>query len=403
MRRAVKIIFAVILVAAVISTVRYCANPYASETVTYYEYEKSISGDGFILRNETIVTNETSGVFEPSVNDGERVPRQSKIGSVISGRPDEKTVSELNSLKQRIEDIEKSNIIARLYQTDTMRIANAVKNAVEDIRTAVESGDYLKASELKKDIGYLKDRTDEIENGGAREELLAELYDRKAEIENALGDSQSDVFAPIAGVYTSALDGLEKYGSDEEMALLTPADVENFDKILKDYEKAPADICKLTDNYNWYLVAVISEEEAENAKVGGNVSVTLYTSDSSQTDGEIYSLSEAQDGKRVMIVKCNKFVNGITSIRSVSYKVALQRKTGLKIPTEALRIVDGKKGVYILLDKKKSFRYVNNDPFRTEDDKFYIVERNYIPQGADIGYVPLKEYDEVLLSPEDVK
>ncbi len=403
MRKVLKIIFAVVLFFALVSTIRYCASPYGTETVTYYEYEKSISGSGYILRDEVVVTNDAPGVFEPFVNDGERVSKNARVGTVISGEPDEKMLSELLSLNERIEDIEKSNLIAGMYREDAVRIANAVSSNVDGIRAAVREGDYSKATALKKEIGYLKGRSGELESSEARDELLAELYDRKARIEAAIGGAQSQIFAPIAGIYTASVDGLERYGGDELRAELLPSDVESFGAKLKEFSKDSKDVCKITDNYNWYLTAVISEEEAEDISTGAGVSVLIDTANASEVDGVVELLSTAENGKRVIIVRCNEFVDGISSVREVDYKIILMRKTGLKIPSAALRIENGKKGVYILLDKKKSFRYVNDNPFRFDDDQYYIVNTKYAPAGSGTGYVPLKEFDKVLLNPEDVR
>ncbi|MGN1097430.1 MAG: HlyD family efflux transporter periplasmic adaptor subunit, partial [Clostridia bacterium] len=168
-------------------------------------------------------------------------------------------------------------------------------------------------------------------------------------------------------------------------------------------EQGPSEVCKITDNFNWYLAAVIDVEDAKNVKVGNNVTIKIDNSNSDEVSGTVYYISEAQDGKNVMILQSNLFVEGISSVRSVDYQVILQKKTGLKIPSAALRIENGKKGVYILIDKKKSFRYVNDNPFRSEDDQYYIVNQKYTPAGAPVDYVPLKEYDKVLLNPEDVR
>lgn len=403
MRKAIKVIFALVIVAAIVSTVRYCASPYSTETVTYYEYEKSVSGSGYVLRDEIIVTNEAPGVFEPFVNDGERVSRNAKVGTVISGMPDDDTIAELVQLNDRIDDIEKSNIIAKLYQTDTMRIMNAVSGNVKDIREAVRTGDYARATELKKEIGYLKGRASEIGTSDARDELLAELYDRKARIESAIDGAQSEIYSPISGIYTLSVDGLEKYGKEDVMLSLLPSDVEGFDKAMKDFSRGANEVCKITDNFEWYLTAVISDEEAASVRVGADVSIIIDAAETTEVDADIYYLSEEQDGKRVMIVRSDEFVDGISSMRTVDYKVVLERHSGLRIPSSALRIVDGDKGVYILLDKTKQFKKVNKDPFRSEDDQFYIVNSNYVPQGARADYVPLKEFDKVLLEPEEVR
>ena len=104
-----------------------------------------------------------------------------------------------------------------------------------------------------------------------------------------------------------------------------------------------------------------------------------------------------------MVVSSDLFMDGISSLRKVDYEIVLQRETGLRVPSSALRIVDGSKGVYILLDKTKSFRYVNDNPYRSEDDQYYIVDEKYTPPGASADYVPLKEYDKVLINPEEVR
>lgn len=403
MRKAIRIIFIVVIIAALISTVRYCMSPYSTETVTYFEYEKSISGTGYILRDETIVESDAPGVFEPFVNDGERVSRLARVGTVISGEPDSTMIERLNAINERIEDIEKSNIVAQMYQSDTMRIAGAVSTNVRNIREAVREGNYSRATELKKEVGYLKNRAAEIETNEPAEEILAGLYEQKADIENAIGGVQSEVYAPIAGIYTAELDGLEAYGREETMHSLTPTMVDGFKNLMKDYEQDPRRLCKITDNYNWYLTAVITEEEAADVRVGSSVRLMVDAAETAEVGAEIYYMSEEEDGRRVIIVRSDQFVDGITSLRSVDYKVVLLRRTGLKIPTSALRIEDNKKGVYILIDKTKQFKTVNDNPFRTDDDQYYIVNRNYVHDGAAAGYVPLKESDKVLLNPEDVR
>lgn len=404
MRKAIRIIFIVVIAAALVSTVRYCVNPYSTEAVSYYEYEKSISGTGYILRDETVVSSDAPGVFEPFVNDGERVSRHAKVGTVISGEPDDSMIEKLNAINIRIEDIEKSAIVAEMYQSDTRRISAAVSANVKSIREAVREGDYAEATELKREIGYLKNRAADIESDDAADELLASLYEQKAEIESAIGGAQTEVFSPISGIYTAALDGLETYGTEEALAALTPSVLDAFDSLMKDYKPDAKELCKITDNFVWYLAAVITEEEAADIRVGSSISLVVDAAETTEVAATVYSLSEQEDGRRVMVVSSDQFVDGITGLRTVNYKAVLLKRSGLKIPSAALRIEDGQKGVYILVDKHtKQFKPVNNEPFASDDDKFYIVNRNYAPPGAPADYVPLKERDKVLLKPEDVR
>ena len=307
-RVALKIILGVVVLITVISTVRRCANPYSTQTVTYFEYQKSISGGGYILRSETIVTNDVPGVFEPFINEGERVGRDAKVGTVISGAPDEAMILELGEINQRIEDIEKSTTIAGIYQSDNIRIANAVREDVKSIREAVRSGDLATATGLKREIGYLKNRTAQLDGSESTELLLSDLYERKTEIEIAIGTAQKAIYAPISGVYSSAVDGLEQYGDGDMLTALTPEDVEGFKDILKNYEQNSRDVCKITDNFEWFLAAEIDEDEAAGVVQGSSVTIRIDNTNSGEVAGTVYYLSDVQDWKCVMVFKSDLFV-----------------------------------------------------------------------------------------------
>ena len=77
MNRTVKIILAAAALTAVLSTFLYFRYPYDTLTAEMAEVHKTVTGSGFILRGETVVENESTGVCEPLVKDGTRVARGS--------------------------------------------------------------------------------------------------------------------------------------------------------------------------------------------------------------------------------------------------------------------------------------------------------------------------------------
>ena len=71
-----------------------------------------------------------------------------------------------------------------------------------------------------------------------------------------------------------------------------------------------------------------------------------------------------------------------------------KKYSGLKVPSEALRVSDGKTGVYTVVDGIVKFKPVN---IYYKDSKYAIVEENNASTGG------LLLYDEVIVSPGNYK
>ena len=125
MSKAVRNILLVVLLIAIISTISYCASPYDTEQAQLVEIKKTITGSGFLLRRETPVTRDITGVFEAVIKDGVRVARGSSVGMIVSGNLDKELAKKLEEVTQRIEEIKYSDNIAGLYSSDDARIFSA--------------------------------------------------------------------------------------------------------------------------------------------------------------------------------------------------------------------------------------------------------------------------------------
>ena len=75
--------------------------------------------------------------------------------------------------------------------------------------------------------------------------------------------------------------------------------------------------------------------------------------------------------------------------RFVKISLIKNKYSGLKIPVEALRVNDGKTGVYVVVDGIVKFKKAK---VLYKDDGYAIVEENNISQGG------LLLYDEVIVS-----
>lgn len=387
------VLFSVIL--AIISTASYCSAPFDTEVAQIVNVRKTVVGDGYIIRSETVITPDVRGAFEAAVDDGVRVSRGSSIGAVISGNYSEELVNKLNEVTLRIEEIEKSNDFADIYASDEARIFSALKDLTSEIRDNVREGDFRTASENSAHLETILQKKYSAENKGAAEELLLQLQQEKYELEQELGGIRVNVAAPASGKFYSELDGLERTVREDELFKITPSEVNGFEDTLKSYTKSGTEAGKITDTYVWYLVSVIPKDEAEFLTVGNSVTVSL--DDATAVSATVSAINPDNEGNCSIVLKCTRDVKDIYEKRRVDFEICYQEYKGFYVPTAAIRVVDGVKGVYILNQNKTvSFRAIE---ILLQEENYFVVKSNYIPpEGA--KYPALKLYDDILVNPE---
>lgn len=397
MNKTVKIILAVVAAAALLSTISYFRYPYDTETARIAEVRKTITGSGFILRRETVMDNETTGVFEPLVKDGVRVARGSTVGTVLSGDLDEKLTLQLEEVTDRIEEIRRTESIADLYASDDARIYSAMKALTEDVRKSVDDADYKTAQEYKVQLEVLAEKKNSAASGNARDELLVSLQKKQYELETMLDGVRAELQAPEAGFFYTELDGLEDYGAESTILTLTPGDIDGFSSVLKDYSRDRTQIAKVEDSYAWYLAASVPKEEAQGIESGETVKVSI----DEQTAVQANVLVKNEEGdKCALVLKSNKNVKGIMEKRVVEFEIEKEYYKGIRVPAEAMRVLDDVTGVYVISENKMvSFRCVD---ILSQEEDCYIVRNKYLPPEGS-KYPALKIYDNILVNPEAVR
>lgn len=398
MNKTLKIILFIILFVALLSTISYCTSPYDTETAHITELNDSISGSGYILRRETMVKRDFTGVFEPLVKDGVRVSRADVVGTVISGNLDEKLAARLDEVSRRIEEINKTESIASLFSSDDARIYSAMKELCNNIRKYSTQRDYSQAAEYVAQLNALAEKKYSGEKASARDALLVSLSEEKYSIEQQMGGIRSEVTAPSAGVFYTTLDGLEKYGVQEALLNLTTGDIYSFPEICSEFENDTNAVAKISDTYHWYLAAIVPEEELKDLSVGDEIKISIDEQPS--VSAFIMAINPDGVGEAALVVKSDRNVSGMTEKRSVEFEISKSNYRGLKVPAAAIRVVDNVTGVYVISENRAvSFRAVD---ILTEHEDYYIVNDKYTPP-EEVAFKPLKVYDTVLVNPEAVK
>ena len=398
MNRHIKTILLISLLIALISTISYCSAPYDTEVAKTITIRKTVSGEGFILRNEAIIEQPKGGVFESAVKDGTRVSGGSTIGATISSNSNEELVKKLEDVTKRIEEIQKSSNFADIYASDEARIYSALRDITKEIRSNTKNGNFALAAQNTHQLQTLLEKKYTTENSGAAQELLSELEEEKKSLEAQLGSIRENVYAPSAGYFYTTLDGLEQNRPEKELFAISTAEIYGFSKTLSEYKKPQSHKGKIVDTYSWYLVASLPKKEADLLSAGA--SVTLSIDEGAPLIATVSAVNYDDRDSAAVIVKCTRNANGIFEKRDVNFEICYEEYSGFYVPAAAIRVKNDITGVYVINQNETvSFRAI--DILLQEDD--FVIAKNASRTPAESQYSPLKLYDNILVNPEVIK
>lgn len=369
-------------------------NVFTVEEGKLYQEETDI---GYVIRNEKVAKGQNyKNGMEQIISEGERASTNENIFRYYS-------VNE-ESLKQKIVELDSKvqEVMANdssLLTADMKLLENQIDEKVKNINKIT---DVSKLTEYKKEIDNLITKKAKIAGESSpKGSYLRQLIEERKKYESELNSGAEYVKAPISGVVSYRVDGLEE--------TLTP---ENFGSLSKQYLEslnlktgkivATSEECgKVIDNFTCYIATITSSEEAKQATVGQKIKIRL--SNNTEISAQITNIIEEND-ERLIILKLNKQVEELIKYRKITFDLIWWDSTGLKVPNQA--IVKENDLNYVVRNRagylSKILVKVNK-----QGDKYSIVDSYSNEELKEIGYTDteianyrkISLYDEILINP----
>ncbi len=398
MNKHLKTVLLISLILVLISTISYCSAPYDTETAKTITIRKTVSGEGYILRNETVIEQPSKGVFESAVKDGTRVSGGTTVGVTISGNYNETLVKELEDVTKRIDEVKKSSNFADIYASDEARIFSALRDITKEIRSNAKNGNLSLASQNAHQLKTLLEKKYTAENSSAAQELLSELEEEKNALEEQLGSIRENVYTPTSGYFYTSLDGLEQKRPESEIFSISTTEIYSYSKTLEEYKKPQTHAGKIVDTYSWYLVATLPKKDAEVLTAGS--SVTLSIDEGASLAATVEAINYDDNDNAAVVVKCTRDASGIFEKRNVNFEICYEEYSGFYVPSAAIRVKNDVTGVYVINQNETvSFRAID---ITLQEEEFVIAKSSFVPP-AEVPYSALKLYDNILVNPEVIK
>ena len=180
------------------------------------------------------------------------------------------------------------------------------------------------------------------------------------------------------------VDGYENAFDIENLSEITPDFLDNLSK--KDVPENT--VGKLVSDYEWYIAANVSIGQSLNYKVGDSLSLHTDLKTAQILSVKVKKINVSKDGANAVIIfSCNDMNAELASLRSASMTVVNKEYSGLYIPKKAQRVIDSKRGVYVLSGMQIKFKPI--EIVYTGDN--YIICKKSDEDGA------LRLYDQVVV------
>lgn len=359
--------------------------PISTESASYYTAADGLNITGLIIRNETLVKSQSGGVMHFIASDGSRVAKDGVIANIYDNESASITLTNIDSVNTKIADIEEMLSYNDLEAADLDMINSRVQKSLDSMIVSVAGGNFNNYSECRESLlSSLNRRQIAMGETADFSSQLAALKSELASLSASLPAAKGTIKAEKSGYFVSKTDGYEQSLTANILDTLTP---EKLDSVKA--EQTPADVIgKIVSDYEWYIAAKVSINESLKYKEGD--SLTIYTSVKSYPQMPVtvkkINISESSSSA-VLLFECSDMNSELATMRTGPMTVVKKEYSGLKIPKSALRVVDSKRGVYVLTGMQIKFVEVN---VLFSNDSYIICEKQTEDENV------LRLYDEVV-------
>lgn len=354
MKKSMYVILACLFAFFAFYGIRYIGRPIKSQPAVSEVYENKIITTGYIVKTEYVHNANASGRVYHYLQEGTKVKKNSILSTVYSGNVSEQTLAELNSINEKISEIQNSAGSSYSFGANSQENIDIIKNNI------INSANKNELS----DIESYKSQINSIVTGNVQDiktSSTEELESKKQALEASLQSDKNDIYSQAAGIFSKNVDGFEEILTPKTVLTYRISDYENISEPASKTQmtvNAGEPVCKVINSQTWYVMTAIKAENASKIKKGQKVKLRFAQLPGIEAEGAIDYISseDSKSDKNVVIIKCETYKEGVLSIRQTGIEIILESYEGYRVPMSAIHIKDGEKGVMVRTDAGTFFR-----------------------------------------------
>ena len=361
------------------------SNAVVTEIAKEFQFEETISAEGFVVRNETLLQYDGSKVLYYTAKDGEIVAAGSDVALVFSDENDALNYTKYKELCEEIEELENLNTSHENVKIDYSAVDKQINLDIVSIISSVNSNIHSEINNAADDLIYSINQrqiiTGKVDSFDSRIAQLKSQAEQHSAAASACVDTVTLDGNTPGGYFVASADGYENIYSYTNIEELT---VDSYKTDITPKEVSDNTIGKIVSGLNWYVVCKLSADDALTLSHGTeSTEVTFYNTTCRDLPMTLVALNQAsKQSEAIAVFKCNYMSAPISHLRNETVQIKVNSFNGIKVSKEALHNDyvttpdgDSKKvlGVYITYGNKLEFKEVS---IIHSDSEFVIVDPN---------------------------
>jgi hypothetical protein len=277
--------------------------------------------------------------------------------------------------------------------SDTSNIDSKLSELYYDIRLALERKNMSGVLSNSDDMLMLMNRRMVItgESNGYDDKIKM-LENERDKYESSMGAITTSVYSDRSGYFYSTCDGYESiFTADAALDM-------SYDDFVSYTLRSPEGISdsvigKIAYDYRWYLACPVSKSDLKDFTLGKSYDIIFELNGNKKLALKLVKIISDTDGEgSILVFESFDAPKNFSFARMQSVKIIKSSVSGIKVPTGALRVVDGKEGVYILYGSKV---YFCTTDIIGQNENYYIAAE---PNPEETPYGVLYVYDNIIVS-----
>ena len=350
----------------------------------------SVSGTGYIFRDETLLTSGTAGAVDYFVSDGEKVAVGQEIANVygVTSASSGILAKRMLFLTDRQISLLEKSAISGAEATDLASLRKEAGDTYYKLLNLISERDTSELAVQSEKMMVTMNKMNVLTDGEST--VTSSLNALKAQRASYLVGEHMPQTSPKSGYFYYTPDGFE---GKFNLAALTDMTANDFYSLVHYYENADVKMDsaiygKLADTTVWNFVMPLSQKKAATLEDGKEYKLTFEENNNTTLTMTLQRRIEADSREQtILIFECNRLPENFALDRCQNAKIELSSVEGIYVPLSAMARVDGIRGVYVLRGSVVHFRKV--DIIHKGVDYFIVAESGE-PEGS-YGYLGTNE------------
>ena len=357
---------------------------------------------GYVIREEQVIQGQNyKNGMEKLKAEGEKVAKDEATFRYYS-KNEESLKAKIAELDVKIQEAMAQE--TDLFPADIKLIENQIDEKVKKLNNMT---DVSQMTECKKEINELVTKKANMAGENSpKGSYFNQLREERRKYENELNSGAEYVNAPVSGIVSYKVDGLEDVlkQTTECFSTLSKQYLENLNLKTGKVIATSEECGKIIDNSCCYIATISNSEQAKTAEIGQkNIKVRLPNN--AEIPADIVYIAKEDEENYLIVLKVDKQLEELINYRKISFDLIWWSDSGLKVPNQAI-VKEGDLNYVV----RKRAGYLSKILVKVERqaEKYSIVEPYDADDLRELGfsneeiasYKKISLYDEILLNPD---